>query len=197
MKHGCLILGIVLLFTTAARADPIRAGSLTWTPDGLVAVTLTSHDLTFTGTTSPVAGAFSPLDCYFSPCARGDRLDLDARWNGSDLPGTVTRAGIVYSAVGDLGGNTSLDAHWLGTMTVRPGLVRAPFTFEGVFSDGIAPLDLSGRGVASARFQRTPGGLMLSSIDYVFGKDAVPNPEPATLVLLATGAAFLWRRATS
>jgi hypothetical protein len=76
-----------------------------------------------------------------------------------------------------------------------------PFTFEGRLAAYSSPdltgtpvfdLRLIGSGTAELSMAVENGRYSFSSLDYTFRAD--PVPEPATLLLLGTGAALIWRR---
>ena len=89
-----------------------------------------------------------------------------------------------------------------------PVIAYAPFTFTGTLSGyadpslGGAPLftaHLMGGGSrigASAGFGNLGSGVFLDFTDYIFD-DAAPTPEPGSLLLFGSGAAWVaarWRR---
>jgi PEP-CTERM motif-containing protein len=76
-----------------------------------------------------------------------------------------------------------------------------PFTFSGrltayasrdLIGTPVFDLRLTGSGTASLSMALEDGRYSFSSLDYNFRAD--PVPEPATLLLLGTGAALIWRR---
>jgi PEP-CTERM motif-containing protein len=52
-----------------------------------------------------------------------------------------------------------------------------------------------GSGTARLSMAMQDGRFHFSSLDYTFQAD--PVPEPATLLLVGAGAAFMWRRRVS
>lgn len=192
MRRLVLMMATLLLWSSAALADEIRAGALRWTFDQPAAIQLQADGFTFNGLGYPMAGVF-PLACVFDACTAGTLLDLDAHWMGTDLPGTAHLGDVRYDDIGSLASPVALDAHWLGSLTAMPGMVRAPFAFEGLLQTPAGWVDLVGSGLASATFAPYEGRLTLARLDYVFGSDAIANPEPATLLLMATGIVGCWR----
>ena len=194
----------ILALALPARADPINltSGALTWeSGGGAASVTMAGDGFTFTGAASPFSGIFGPLDCLLPECTAGGSVDLNARFVGGDLPGTVTYDGQTFTAVGSASASPSLDARWYGSLFVPAGfdggVLTAPFTFAGEFYFEDTPmsggrLDLFGSGLATLAFTpypNWPGALALTSARYEFGAD--PVPEPATMVLIGTGLAGL------
>ena len=80
--------------------------------------------------------------------------------------------------------------------------VQSPFTFSGTFSfatfDGTRRVPgpsvaLIGTGTATTSLLRSPGGFVATSRSFEF-ESASATPEPASVLLLGTGAAVLMRR---
>lgn len=127
-------------------------------------------------------------------------------WFSSDLGGTVTFNGVAFTP-------TALDQLALTfnsiTFVIPPEFlnssaiqITAPFTFSGHFSRfqfPTEPIILSGEGTVNLLLvnRTTIGGFnvfFLDHADYVFGPRASgltiePVPEPATILLLASGLA--------
>lgn len=201
MAHAVLraALCAVFLIPVVAAADPIVL------TDGEIDVVTRDVDInligpgfSFQGGAHVTGGRFAPDVCSAPTCSAGTVVSLDAGWLGNDLPGTATFRGVTYSPVGGLG---AADAQMLielfGSFTVPPrgGLVKAPFTLNGQFSYPTGPngelssIPLIGQGLASvwlAEINGDPGFFFASRVRYDVD-DAVPTPEPGSLVLL-TGA---------
>jgi len=82
------------------------------------------------------------------------------------------------------------------------GALAAPFQFTGTLSgarDGhtLFSMSLTGSGRADVFIARTgPGGWQIDeadSVHYVFSQPAAPVPEPASMLLVGTGIAFIAR----
>ena len=76
------------------------------------------------------------------------------------------------------------------------GVLSSLFDFDGLFiSEGLSQ-SFWGKGFVTASFhQRAGGDFGISAISYTFAdEDPTPTPEPATWLLLGTGAAWIGRR---
>jgi hypothetical protein len=80
--------------------------------------------------------------------------------------------------------------------------VQSPFTltgtlsiaaFNGVTRFDVGRVELRGAGTATTFLQRGPGGYVATSRSFEF-ESAGATPEPASLLLLGTGAVLLIRR---
>jgi hypothetical protein len=71
----------------------------------------------------------------------------------------------------------------------------APFWFQGFFSHSASD-ELTGRGIATLayNFREDMQSWQLSTASYVFEDNLTTVPEPASLLLVATGLAFAARR---
>ena len=211
----CLGIGIGLLGTTQALADPLTVTS------GLVTAQIRGGTFTLTGDGFSLSGA--PPGGYESglwectPCRASDRLNLGLSSSAGGtfddgLPGEFNH--VHYDATW-LAGHLAFTA---GDMTsaILAGQtsISMPFTFSGellnyeTYASRAAngrPLFIAtftGSGVATAHFKgpsADPNGALFFAdrITYAFAPAPSPTPEPASLLLLGTGAAGLLARRRS
>jgi hypothetical protein len=198
------VLALALGAAIPASADPIAItrGALTFNGSFFEPLTIAGdHGFTFTARIGQGAVDFVPA-CGVE-CESGHTFSLGAFWSGSDLLGTATLDGRRFDDVGGLNSNTSAEVRFTGAMTVpllgggRPVTVSAPFAFEGTLfsfptTEGGPPEDFSlvGRGIARGTFSNIQGADEWNLDRLVFQlRDGAETPEPATLLLMATGAA--------
>jgi PEP-CTERM motif-containing protein len=187
-----------------ASADPIAItrGALTFNGSFFEPLTI-AGDRGFTFTATIGEGAVDFVPACGVECESGRTFSLGAFWSGSDLLGTATLDGRRFDDVGGLNSDTSAEVRFTGTMTVpllgggRAVTVSAPFAFEGTLfsfgpTDGFpaGTLSLAGGGIARGTFSNTQGTdeWNLDRMVFQLG-DGAETPEPATLLLTATGAA--------
>lgn len=168
----------------------------------------------FSATTRPPLRSFTgsgfEIGCAALACLPGEHLEMN---NASDGTvglgvGSAFYRGVAYDGVGFAGRwrflSRGADAPRDGSPTWTP---MVPFAFFGTLTattrgiagrrdlfsiaiqgDGVARADLR---VGELGYELAPGGVFT----YKF-KPASITPEPASLLLIATGTGMLWRRST-
>lgn len=203
-----LTFGIVCA-PTAVSADPIHINAGALVADDFGARLIASspdHGFSIDAFGDAAGGIYEPVQrCNLAEeCAPGAIVGLEAMWSGGDFPGGATVDGTSYG----LGGFTlaSALADFTGTWIAPPftgdttARVQAPFTFSGTFffpdnpGSPRTPLDLTGSGIAKLDLQwGNVGSWNVRGTRYDFSASNV-TPEPASLLLFASGAGILLRR---
>ena len=195
-----------LLSGTGVFAEPVRfvtSGNVyQLVEDGETGFTFAGDGFRFNGEVSSRPAA----TC--GPCTPGAMFDLSATMNPLRFPpGTATVDGRTYDSI-FFGGTFNFDAGSvivpnvpLGGPGVYPtvgfsfdgtlaGYADASLTGTPLFSTGLA-----GTGIASIGFFNYAGSISADGFSYTF-EDANPVPEPSSLLLFASGAAWIasrWR----
>lgn len=198
----------VLLLTVAlsggtASADPIRitGGSLEMTgPTGVVALTGT-RGFTLSARVSVFDGTFAPWEsCRFVPtCVPGASIGLTGQFAGLGVPGTATLDGQAFSHLGSLESDDHAVLRLAGSaiaplFTGDTAILLAPFTFDGTFLTRDELNRLTGHGTAALLLRKAfgPSEGLVPAWEFVSARYQFdPAPEPATLVTIGTGLAWL------
>lgn len=202
LRHVIGLAIAVQVSATSAAADPIRVtgGSLSFDTGGPPAFSLVTSDGRLLA-----AEAFRldwPATC-FDQCSPGVVIPISIAATESDHPTFFRADGVDLFPVMHL--VISAPSVTLGSDTGTPrgpfeDFLR-PFMFAGQLTGYASPdlvgtpvldLTLTGSGTATLSMALEDGRYSFSSLDYSF--EAEPVPEPATLLLVGTGAALIWRR---
>ncbi|HEY2432381.1 MAG TPA: PEP-CTERM sorting domain-containing protein [Vicinamibacterales bacterium] len=180
--------------TSGQAVAQMSGGSFTFTGDG------------FSLTAGPNGVAGEIFQC--EPCAPADRIqfNLSSTSGGhfsSGFPGEFN--GVAYPST-NLFGQLNFTSPMEFTSATALHTISAPFTLSGEI-EGLPPgsgsggtpifiASLSGSGIATAHFTPVGGGLFdAHDITYDFtSPDVSATPEPASLLLLGTGALSLLAR---
>lgn len=202
LVSGILLIGA--LTTTGALADPVTVTS--GTVVGLMSgghFNLAGNGFSVSGDLPPGFSAPGFFEC--APCSFADRIPMDLNGFSSFHieSGAAEFEGVSYASTNLLGVFTfSSPFNAFSSSTISDsGTAGAPFTFSGELIDYppvpaggvVTPLfyaQLSGSGFARGDFDVLGRGTFSArDITYQFSAPVSPTPEPASLLLLATGLA--------
>ena len=200
------VVSLFLLGATGAFADPVRVISsgnvYQLVEDGETGFTFAGSGFRFNGEVS------SRPASTCGPCIPGAAFDLSATMTPRLFPpGTATIDGRTYDAV-FFSGTFNFDAGSVTVPEVPMGgsgvYPVAPFSFDGTLA-GYADASLTGTplfstalaggGMASLGFFNYSGSMSADGFSYTF-EDTAPVPEPGSLLLFGSGAAWIasrWR----
>ena len=209
--------GMLVLLLTAwgldAGAEPIRItrGSLelsgtSGSQTGTVSLVGATRGFTLSARVNTSEGVFQPSEqCQQLPaCMPGAPIDLGANWAGLGVVSKVTLDGLTFTGVGSLTSDDSVAIEFIGSARAPAfgtgaAVLISPFQFEGQFGRALGGgVSLVGHGMATLILTQSfgpnelsPAAWRVTAARYEFS----PTPEPATLVLTASGiAAVLLRR---
>ena len=163
-----------------------------------------TEEFSFRGT---VIGGIPSEACWITGCAPGTSVGIGGLAAGSDVRGTVTIGTETFPA-GSVGSSLFLDfdarlilpavIEPTSVMSVPLSLVEARWLFPFAPVQPEPLINISpASGIATVFLEpwsAVPTLWQIRRVEYRFGSDVEPIPEPATLLLMATGLAALARR---
>ena len=206
LRHLASAAAGVVVGVATATAEPIQltSGSLVFPASPIpITVELSGAGFTFTGRTGTQQIGLSPYgDCLVPACVPGSTVSLFT--GGSEatyLFATATYQGQTFDNFGGIDARSGLLTEWTGALELPAnfagGSLAAPFSFSGFFrltddqTGSVQRVELFGFGIATVTFgpypsPEHPNSFITQSVRFDFA-DVAPTPEPASLLLLATG----------
>jgi len=157
-------------------------------------------------------GVVVPLSACFTRCEPGETLPIGTFDQGRNVHGDVTYLGEsfrVEEAAGRAATVGGMVVEFIGEAVLPPpggptAEVTAPFLFEANImppkTSTLPPGTMMGGGLATltlqqpTRFNVPPGGWEFLRIEYLFIEDPSVVPEPASMLLVGSGLAILFKR---
>jgi hypothetical protein len=166
LPAAVLFCGLVLPLR-ADNGTSVTSGALMFASHVGVIDIAGQHNFQMRSNVDDVGGIFVPQNqCGDLDCSPGTTVNLEAKWSGNDLSGTLAFKGKSYP-LGKEGPSGALGiVDFEGSLVLPPfndsGTVdvSAPFTFSGQleFEDTLAREPLSGAGIATLQFKRSADG---------------------------------------
>ena len=204
-----LTLAVLAANTRSAHADPVILSGLIF--ENVSSSSIAPADVSGTenfgwiGNIGPFAPSFGDV-CEVS-CVPGSTLSFAAS-TGTESFGVVTIGTDSFRVGGSSSDFGSLNLGFTGE-TQLPQLVgptsavSAPFSVAGtlffppVFQQPLRSVSVTGAGIATAFLAPSlsdPSLWRVSRLEYQFGGETAPVPEPSTMLLVGAGALALARR---
>jgi len=213
----CLASLLLVAHPVAVRADPVTVtGSIALNALEGPFANLRGPTFSVDLGPNPFNNAFDLVPDFFTWCGRsadrlitqcfaGESIQMGGTTNGEAFIGTGT---VVSDGRTFTDASVFLDGEFIAPAAITPPeqtvvQVTSPFTFSGtlrarVGDEEIFQQALVGSGTATARmFLLEPGAGFFDEnnfIGYAFTAPAAATPEPATLLLIGSGAAALFTR---